>query len=179
MKDMMKKVFVMSSVIGMAAILSGCAGMCGNKKAKHHPAHNKPAETVMFYQTYEDAAVNRVAAKMFTRSSRGGESAMGYIKFMETDAGLKMETDLQDLRPGVTYTMRIHQCGPCANGMCCDNAAMPITLPTLRIDRVGQLQETFMIRGLTAKQLNNAKLYLTRDGGYKAAWGNIGNISKM
>ena len=49
-----------------------------------------------------------------------------------------------------------------------------MTLPTLHIANAGRLQESFMIRGLTAQQLNNAKLYLERDGGYKAAWGTIG-----
>ena len=50
---------------------------------------------------------------------------------------------------------------------------MAVDLPLLKIDRVGRLQQSYIIRGLTASQLNNAKLVLTRDGGYKAAWGTL------
>lgn len=174
MKTMSGKFLTLSSIIGLTVLLAGCSTMCGAKKHNRAPAPKQTVEAVMFYQTYEEADVNRVAAKMYTRSSRGGESEMGTIKFAETDAGLKMEVDLKDLRPGKVYTMRIHQCSPCTSGMCCSNSAMPMTLPTLHIAKAGRLQESFMIRGLTAQQLNNAKLYLERDGGYKAAWGTIG-----
>ncbi len=174
MKTMSGKFLTLSSIIGLTVLLAGCSTMCGAKKHHRAPAPKQTVEAVMFYQTYEEADVNRVAAKMYTRSSRGGESEMGTIKFAETDAGLKMEVDLKDLRPGKVYTMRVHQCKPCNSGMCCSNSAMPMTLPTLKIANAGRLQESFMIRGLTAQQLNNAKLYLERDGGYKAAWGTIG-----
>lgn len=170
MKNLMKKVFMFASVLGAAALLSGCVG-CPNKKhmRKAKPQHT---EQVVFYQTYENADVNRVYAKMYTHSSRGGESKMGYIKFYETDAGLKMDVDVKDLRPGVTYTVRVYQCGSCGNkSTCCDNSAMAIDLPKLRIEKAGRLEESFIIRGLTAAQLKNAKIYLERDGGYKAAWG--------
>lgn len=173
MKNLVKKMLMLSSVLGVAVLLSGCAG-CGHKKAKPQPRQAQPTETVVFYQTYEDADVTRVHAKMYTHSSRGGESRMGYIKFYETDAGLKMETDLKDLRPGVTYTVKIYQCGSCNNNStCCDKNPMGVNLPTLRIDQRGTLRESFIIRGLTAEQLNNAKIYLERDGGYKAAWGTL------
>lgn len=176
MKNLLKKMFMLTSVLGVAVLLSGCMMSCPNKKMhKHHNVKPAPVtDTVVFYQTYEDADINRVAAKMYTHSSRGGESGMGHIKFYETDAGLKMEVDLKDLRPGVTYTMRIHQCGSCNNNStCCDKASMPINLPTLRINHTGRLEESFIIRGLTAAQLQNAKIYLERDGGYKAAWGTL------
>lgn len=177
MKNLIKKLFVVSSVLGMAVLLSGCTGMCGNKHMHHkQKKHVQPqtTETVVFYQTYEEADINNVKAKMYTRSSRGGESKMGYIKFVETDAGLKMHVDLKDLRPGVTYTAKIYQCDSCNNdSMCCDKYPMSVSLPQLRIDHVGRLEESFIVRGLTAEQLNNAKLYLERDGGYKAAWGTL------
>jgi len=175
MKNLIKKMFMLSSVLGVAVLLSGCAG-CPNKKAhrKMQPKQ-EPVEAVVFYQTYEDAAINRVSAKMYTHSSRGGESKMGYIRFSETNSGLKMEVDLKDLRPGVTYTIRLYPCNSCNSGMCCASNSMPIELPNLRINHAGRLEETFMIRGLTAAQLQNAKIYLERDGGYKAAWGTLNN----
>ena len=84
-----------------------------------------------------------------------------------------MHVDLIDLRPGKTYRTHIYQCGACNDSTCCDTAPMAVDLPLLKIDRVGRLQQSYIIRGLTASQLNNAKLVLTRDGGYKAAWGTL------
>lgn len=174
MKNLAKKMLILSSVLGVAVLLSGCAG-CGHKNAKPQPKQRmQQTETVVFYQTYEDSDVSRVHAKMYTHNSRGGETRMGYIKFYETDAGLKMEVDLKDLRPGKTYTIRLYQCSSCNNNsLCCDKTPMQINLPTLRIETAGRLEESFIIRGLTAEQLNNAKIYLERDGGYKAAWGTL------
>lgn len=171
MKNLMKKMFMLTSMLGAVVLLSGCMMGCPNKKQARR-AKPQTTDTVVFYQTYENADVNRVYAKMYTHSSRGGESKMGYIKFYETDAGLKMEVDLKDLRPGVTYTAKIYQCGSCGNSStCCENSSMAIDLPKLRIEKAGRLEESFIIRGLTAAQLKNAKIYLERDGGYKAAWG--------
>lgn len=176
MKNLFKKLLVFSSVLGMAFLFSGCTG-CG-KEPMNHPQQkqmqqNQKPEMVVFYQTYEDADVTKVHAKMYTHSSHGGESRMGYIKFNETDAGLKMDVDLKDLRPGVTYNMKIYQCNKCSTGMCCSNNSLATNLPTLRIEKPGRLEESFILRGMTAEQLNNAKIYLERDGGYKAAWGTL------
>lgn len=173
MQKLIKKMFMFTSVLCAAAVLSGCSTMCGHKKPRHHVKPAAAQETVVVYQSYETTGdIDRVAAKMYTRSSAGGESKMGYIKFVETDGGLKMNVDLKDLRPGVAYTVKIYQCGSCNNDrMCCDKSSMPISLPKLKVEKSGRLEESFIIRGLTANQLNNAKIYLERDGGYKAAWG--------
>ena len=124
MKNLFKKLLVFSSVLGMAFLFSGCTG-CGKKPMNHaqqkQMQQNQKPEMVVFYQTYEDADVTKVHAKMYTHSSHGGESRMGYIKFNETDAGLKMDVDLKDLRPGVTYNMKIYKCNKCSTGMCCSN----------------------------------------------------------
>ena len=166
MKNLIKKLFMFTSILGVAVAVSGC---CAKKTQKV-----TATETTVFYQTYEEADVNRVHAKMYTRSSHGGESRMGNIKFYETDAGLKMEVDLKDLRPGVDYTVRIYQCGSRNNNsMCCDKSSMSVNLPKLTAGASGRLEESFIIRGLTAAQLKNAKIYLERDGGYKAAWGTL------
>ena len=166
MKNLIKKLFMFTSILGVAVAVSGC---CAKKTQKV-----TATETTVFYQTYEEADVNRVHAKMYTRSSHGGESRMGNIKFYETDAGLKMEVDLKDLRPGVDYTVRIYSFGRCNNNsMCCDKSSMSVNLPKLTAGASGRLEESFIIRGLTAAQLKNAKIYLERDGGYKAAWGTL------
>ncbi len=175
MKNLTNKILMLASVLGVAVLLTGCGG-CHQKKAKMHHRAQQPqvTETVVFYQNYDAADVDCVKAPMYTRSSHGGESKMGYIKFRETDDGLKMMVDLKDLRPGVKYTVKLHQCSSCNNNsICCDKAPMSISLPTLHIAHTGRLEESFIIRGLAAEQLNNAKIYLERDGGYKAAWGNL------
>ena len=179
MKNLIKKMFMLTSVLGAVVLMSGCTTMCGQKKTKPQQ-HNRmmqqqqqPTETVVFYQTYEDADITHVEAKMYTHSSHGGESRMGNIKFVETDAGLKMEVDVTDLRPGKVYTMKIYPCSKCDSGMCCNKSPMQMNMPTLSVTKPGRLKESFIIQGLTAEQLNNAKLYLERDGGYKAAWGTL------
>ena len=194
MKKIMSKIIMVVSVIGVSVALGGCT--CPTKHPRHHeqyaqghgkhhankqprqsqmqqPQQAQITEAVVFYQTYEASDIDDVSAKMYTRSSRGGQSKMGTIKFTETNDGLHMKTDLIDLRPGVTYNVHVYQCGACNDSTCCDTAPMAIDLPTLRIDSVGRLQKSYIIRGLTAAQLNNAKLVLTRDGGYKAAWGTL------
>ncbi len=162
------------SALSAVALLSGCTTLCSSKPnaIEHH--HHKNKAPVVFYQTYEGTDINKVSAKMYTHSSQGGESKMGYIKFHETDSGLKMVVNLQDLRPNKTYKVKIYQCNPC-NGanMCCDKDAMNIDLPHLTHSHDGQLEESYIIRGLTATQLKNAKICLERDGGYKAAWGTL------
>ncbi|MEE1111210.1 MAG: hypothetical protein UIH99_03275 [Alphaproteobacteria bacterium] len=182
MKNLAKKMVMVASVFGAVVLLAGCNG-CPAKK--HHNMHKanypQPVEMVesdmiVVYQTYEDADVNHLYAKMYTHSSHGGESKMGHIKFRETDGGLKMEVDLKDLRAGVPYTMRLYQCQSCNNdAKCCTKShMMDVKLPMLETGISGRLKQTYMIKGLKAAQINGANIYLERDGGYKAGWGKLG-----
>ena len=191
MKKIITKTILFASLFGAAVALSACTCVprhpehpgkyeqCNkkdHKNCKHYKQNMQSpqvSETVVFYQTYDVSDVDGVVAKMYTRSSRGGESKMGTIKFVEKNDGLHMKTDLTDLRPGVTYNVVVYQCGACNDGTCCSMSPMAVDLPTLRIDQAGRLQKSYIIRGLTAAQLNNARLILTRDGGYKAAWGTL------
>ena len=50
---------------------------------------------------------------------------------------------------------------------------MSIDLPQIKTNSKERLKQSYIVRGLTASQLNNAKFILTRDGGYKAAWGTL------
>lgn len=169
MKLLTSKTIICASLMGAIVTLSACT--CPAAK-KHHP--KKSSDTVVFYQTYEDADVNKVTAKMYTRNSQGGESKMGYIKFYETDAGLKMSVNLEDLRPNKTYNVKIFPCQKHDDAKwSCDTTSMNIDLPTITNTRADKLEESYIIRGLTATQLKNSKIVLERDGGYKAAWGKL------
>jgi len=184
MKNVAKKMFMFASVLGAAVLLSGCMMECPKKRGVHHakpvthyvqPVEVVESDAIVVYQTYEDADINHVYAKMYTHSSRGGESKMGHIKFKETENGLKMEVDLKDMRAGVPYSVKIYQCDMCYNdAKCCNNSrALNIKLPILQTGVSGHLNQTYMIQGLTAAQLNGANIYLERDGGYKAGWGKL------
>ena len=184
MANLIKKTCVFASVLGATAMLAGCSS-CPTKHHHNKQMHNnkqyiQPVEmiesdTIVVYQTYENADVNNVYAKMYTHSSRGGESKMGHIKFRDTDNGLKMEVDLKDMRPGVPYAVKLYQCGSCYNDVnCCHSAnAMDVKMPMLETGLSGKLKQTYMIQGLSAAQLNGANIYLERDGGYKAGWGKL------
>ena len=183
MTNLTKKLLTVASVLGAVVLLAGCSGCPAKKhhqKPMHKVQHMQPVEliesdTIVVYQTYEDADVKKLYAKMYTHSSRGGESKMGHIKFRETENGLKMDVDLKDLRPGVPYTVRLYQCSSCHNdAKCCNNSpAMNVKLPMLEAGESGRLEHSYMIQGLSAAQLNGANLYLERDGGYKAGWGKL------
>ena len=185
-----KKLFLTASVCGVALLVTGCSndpmGMhrnCGYGTYEHHQPtqhkhkkyqhehKNRDAKPTVFYQKYTSDDIHNVRANMITKSVNGGTTEMGFINFIETDDGLKMDVDLVYLRPGVGYTVLVYQCGVCNDSTCCDMFPMNIDLPQIKNNQDNRLQESYIIRGLTATQLNNAKLILTRDGGYKAAWG--------
>lgn len=183
------KLFLITSLYSITLLIGGCT-TCPmhypmhpeqqhkemqhkkHKEFKEHKRAHKSSEPIVFYQNYNnDSEISNVKANIYTRSSQGGESEMGTIKFKETDEGLKMSVDLVDLRPGKTYTTKVYQCFGCNDSTCCNTSPMNIDLPKIKIQNAGRLQESYIIRGLTATQLSNAKIVLTRDGGYKAAWG--------
>lgn len=183
-----KTLFVLTSLCAVTLLTSACttcptqthdrgAYNQQHKKDKMHKKHDKKihdGQPVVFQQTYSSSDVKKVKANMATRSSQGGDTEMGAIWFTETNDGLQMNTDLIYLRPNTIYTAQIYQCGACNDNTCCAMEAMSVDLPKLSVSNVGdRLQQTYIVRGLTATQLNNAKLILTRDGGYKAAWGTL------
>ena len=115
MKNSGKKMLTFASLMAAMAVLSGCMMECPGKKHHHkkmmhnnsRPVEVVESDTIVVYQTYENADVNSVYAKMYTHSSNGGESKMGHIKFKDTDNGLKMMVDLKDMRPGVQYNVKL------------------------------------------------------------------------
>ena len=181
MNKIFTKITTVSLSIVAALVLAGCSTTCGGRHhmQKHHGHHNaaQPQEVVVYEATETVVAEipmsNVMKANMYTRSSRGGTSEMGYIKFAQTDNGTKMMVDLIDLRPGKDYTVKIYPCGNCSDSSCCASKCMNVKLPMLGVDEPGRLTKTYNVRGLNCADLSNAKIVLTRDGGYKAAWGRI------
>ena len=174
--------FLLTSVCSACLLTSACT-MCPthtHDNYGYHEQHKKPgkkkydSQPIIFQQNYTGSDVKKVKANMATRSNKGGEAEMGTIWFKETNDGLKMVVDLVYLRPNKTYTAEIYQCGACNDNTCCAMEAMSVDLPQLQVKNNGErLKQSYIVRGLTATQLNNAKLILTRDGGYKAAWGTL------
>lgn len=181
-----KNLFLIASLCGVCLLTSACT-TCPTQTHEHSmykehhnkdKAHKKHKQhdnsPVIFQQTYSGSDIKKVKANMVTRSAQGGEAEMGAIWFKETDDGLKMNVDLVYLRPNTLYTAQVYQCGACNDNTCCAMEAMSVELPQLKVSNSGdRLQESYIVRGLTATQLNNAKLILTRDGGYQAAWGTL------
>ncbi len=182
-----KTLFLLASLCSVCLLTSACT-TCPTQthdnhgyheqqqhKNKHHKKHKKQHnEPIVFQQNYSASDIDSVSAKMSTRSNQGGEVEMGMIWFQETPDGLKMTADLVYLRPNKTYTAEIYQCGACNDNTCCAVEAMSVDLPQLKVNNENErLKESYIVRGLTATQLNNAKLVLTRDDGYKAAWGTL------
>jgi len=173
-----KSLFLIASLCGITLLTAGCT-TCPSGPQKHHEQkmhgkqHKNKHEPAVFHQNYNDGGIEKVHAKMYTRSAEGGNKEMGFVKFNETNDGLKMNVDLMYLRPGKIYTAQIYQCGACNDSICCDTEAMSVDLPQIKSAKGDRLQQSYIIRGLTATQLNNAQIVLIRDGGYKAAWGTL------
>lgn len=181
MNKIFTKITTVSLSIVAALVLAGCSTSCGGRHhmQKHHGHRGaSQAQEVVVYEASETVVAeipmsNVMKAQMYTRSSRGGTSEMGYIKFAQTDNGTKMMVDVTDLRPGKEYTVKIYPCGNCVDSSCCASKCMNVKLPMLGVDEPGRLTKTYNVRGLNCADLANAKIVLTRDGGYKAAWGRI------
>lgn len=180
----MKHLFLLTSLCSICLLTSACTTCPTQQHGNHdhHEQNQKPhkkhkmhgGEPMVFQQNYTASDVTKVKANMATRSNKGGEVEMGTVWFKETPDGLKMVVDLVYLRPNKTYTAEIYQCGACNDNTCCAMEAMSVDLPQLHVTNTGErLKQSYIVRGLTATQLNNAKLILTRDDGYKAAWGTL------
>lgn len=171
MKKIFKKSLMLASLFGIAFALSGC--MSGPKHHKQQPGwQQQNTETFVFVETVEEMDVNKVMAKMYTHSSKGGDVEMGTVSFTPAKGGLKMTVNLSYLRPNVMYNVKVYKCNKCKNGMCCDKpCAANSQLPMISVQSNQPLQTSYMIEGVSLNQLMNSKIYLERDGGYKAAWG--------
>lgn len=179
MKTILKKLTTFALSFGVIAFLAGCAE---NNSVQHHKKHHRhhaaPEQEMVMVEMSETVTAEMIEsdvmkAKMYTKNGQGEKSKMGCIKFIQTDNGMKMVVDLTDLRPGKNYTVKIYKCAACTGKNCCDTNCINVDLPMLSINNPGRLTKTFDVSGLNWNDLYNAKVVLTRDGGYKAAWGRL------
>lgn len=184
MTNILKKVSTVTMAIATTAMLSACTNTCGDhhrmppKKphrdyGTHQPVMVYEAEAVEVVEMQPARMPHGMKAQMHTRNGNGGTSPMGYIKFNPGDNAVKMTVDVTDLRPGKDYKMKIYQCGDCGDFNCCESKCMDLKLPTISVDEPGRFTKTYKIRNIDCSSLKNAKIVLTRDGGYQASWGRI------
>ena len=180
-----EKITKLTMALGAVSILAGCTATCDgehphNMHRRHYSERSGQQPEMVMYEAeavevvaMEPMAGPMMVATMHTRNGNGGTSEMGHIKFAPSDNGAKMMVDVTDLRPGKDYTMHIYSCGNCSDYSCCSSQGMNVKLPMLSVNEPGRLTKTYTVRGVNCQKLNNAKIVLTRDGGYKAAWGRI------
>ena len=172
-----KTLFLLTSLCAVTLLTSACT-QCQQQphdKYGYHEQHQKKhGKHDSKNAQYKNSDIKKVKANMMTRNGKGGQSEMGTIWFTETTDGLKMNADLVYLRPNKTYVAEVYQCDACGNDTCCAAEAMSIDLPEFKVTNNDErLKQSYTVHGTTAGQLNNAKLILRRDGGYKAAWGTL------
>ncbi|MDR1207376.1 MAG: hypothetical protein LBK26_03110 [Rickettsiales bacterium] len=160
MKQLTKNFFMFASILSISAVLAGCSSSTtGDKKSNE----------VNYVQTHEDDDITKLSARMFQRfgapDQSGNESGMGRIWFRETDSGLQMVVDLQNVRPGVEYTFYVYDMTDSnkkAPKKSCKKKKMDISFPTVKGDADRNLKATFMVTGLAAADIKGAKITLNR-----------------
>ncbi len=189
MTNILKKVSTVTLTLAATALLAACSNTCGGHHrmdtAKKHHRDYGTHQPVMVYEAeavevveMQPMARQGMKAQMYTRNGTGGTSPMGYVKFKQDDGCVKMMVDLTDLRPGKDYKMKIYQCGDCGDFNCCESRGMDLNLPTVSVSEPGRFTKTYKINDLDCSDLKNAKVVLTRDGGYQASWGRVQPIMK-
>lgn len=169
MKQSVKTLTALASVLALVAVAGGC-----NRSERGLNAE--------YVQTHQDDEVTRLGARMFQRT--GDQNRMGSIRFGEKDSGLQMRVDLKDTRPNTEYRLVVYDMAGCdvkrgrVKNMAteeCEFEKTSISLPALNSDAKGNIQSSFLINGVTAAELENTKLVLTRrntDGNrVTAGWG--------
>ena len=171
----MNKFIKLASILAVVFAFAGCASECPHKK--HHDCPNCEMSEHKKNHDYKkyDKKSNKLHTKMYSRNKQGGVSEIGYIKFYDTDNGVKMLVNVDNLRDDVDYRVKIYQCNDskCTNpDTCCMESSMSMEMPLTRKDKNNSmLQETFFISNVNTKQLQGATVFFERDSGYRAAWG--------
>ncbi len=150
MKKAIKNIFMFTTVVGVVAVLGGCG-------SDH--------KDVDYARTHQNDDLTTVSARMHQKF--GNKSRMGEIKFKETTAGLSMTVALNEVRPGQEYSLKVLKLKNCKKDksaqMKCDKEDMDLNLPTFTGDKDGKINATYILKGITAAELNKTKIELVRD----------------
>ena len=165
----MKKILIFTSILALAVVVGGCSSR-SHEKTKSH-------EKIVQTHQYDD--ITRLRANM--RQKHGNKESMGSIRFIEVDSGLSMDVNLFDTRPNVEYSLCVYDMKDCdkkgIKAGTCEKERKDIVMPTLQSDRDGMISKTYLINGLTAAQMDNAKIVLTRKDAngekVEAGWGRL------
>jgi len=173
----MKKIIKIASILGVVAMVAGCASSHNCQYKKHYQNSEtcqKCGKKTCDHKMRKHSG-NKVHTKMYTRNNHGEASEIGYVKFYDIDQGVKMVVNVDKLRNGIDYTTKIAQCvdPKCTNpDTCCMQTTMSLEMPLNRKDKNNpMLQETFIIQDINTNQLQGATIFFERDNGYRAAWG--------
>ncbi|MCL2629367.1 MAG: hypothetical protein FWD33_01595 [Alphaproteobacteria bacterium] len=169
---MNKYIKTLSMITAVAAIAVGFGGC--------HRSHDR-GKRVEYVQTHQGDEVTRVRARMFQK--RDHKTEMGHITFAERESGLRMHMELKDLRPNTEYQVVIYDMSDCKidkkkwkeatkeqraekrakKTKNCEKVNMRATMPTLKSTAKGEARTSFLITGLTAAELDGAKIVLRRE----------------
>ncbi|MCL2538325.1 MAG: hypothetical protein FWF34_00555 [Alphaproteobacteria bacterium] len=170
----MKKLSILVSVLAVTAVLGGCS------------SSNEP-KTGEFVQTHQRDNITEVSARIV--QVRGEQTTrLGEVRFRERESGLQMLADLNNLRANTEYRFVVYNLVDCTvpgavkkDEKCpdnkktaakkdCEKERSDIRLPAFHADANGRANISFLANGVTAAELNNTKIGLTR-GGVKVGHG--------
>ena len=172
----MKNFIKLASIFTLTLACAGCTSNCQPQYKPHNPQYHPDTTWHQCDQgTCKHKKRNKLHTKMYTRNNHGEASEIGYVKFYDTENGVKMFVNVDKLRNGVDYTTKIYQCkdAKCTNpDTCCMSTSMSLEMPLTRKNKSdSMLQETYFIQNMTTGQLSGATVFFERDNGYRAAWG--------
>ncbi|MCL1785949.1 MAG: YgdI/YgdR family lipoprotein [Alphaproteobacteria bacterium] len=170
MKKPTKKLALAVSALAVLAVLGGCS------------SNRVTSEGKEYNQTHQRDEITHVVARM--HQMQGSRAEMGRISFRERESGLQMRVELKNTRPNQEYLVFAYEI---ARGEKDPRNAGPLktkaelNLPRIESDRNGNIDATFMIAGVTAAQLNEMKIVISREEKsgdmVKVGWGILGTRS--
>ena len=185
MQKLIKKLSVLTAVLGVAVVMAGCSG-------PEKQEDNKETKNVEYAHPYHDGEAHKlkgtkvITAKMYQKNGEG--ERMGDIKFTDTDEGLKMALDLKHVRPGAEYALHIYKVKECSteDGEQLDakhtKEQKDVDLPKVKGDKDGKIKGDYIIKHLSASDMKNTKISLVRAGEdgkkVKVGWGKIKDEKK-
>ena len=169
MKHSIKKLSILTCVLALAVVASGCSRSGSERSGSE------------YVQTHQHDDVTKLSAKM--HQLHGKRQSMGSIKFSEKDGGLSMRTDLENARPNTEYEVSVFEVKDCKPDKArgdgnCQKKRKNIDLPKLKSDAQGNIKSTYLIKSVTAAELDNLKIVLSRTNEQGAKVEAVGGMLK-